>query len=113
MPADCIFCKIINKEIPSKIVYEDTNVFAFRDIHPQSKIHVLVIPKKHISSLEEIKSQNLYDQIFSAIKLIAKQEGIDKTGYRICINNGADAGQTVFHTHFHILGGERLSDKMA
>lgn len=112
MSVDCIFCKIINKEIPANKVYEDDSVFAFRDIHPQSKTHILVVPKTHVSNLEEISSQSLYNQIFSAIKLIAKQEGIDKTGYRVCINNGPDAGQTVFHTHFHILGGEKLSDKM-
>ena len=110
---DCLFCKIIKKEIPSTVVYEDQNVFAFRDIHPQTKKHILVVPKTHIPTTTDIKSNEIYGHIFSAITKIAVQEGIEKSGYRICINNGPDAGQTVPHVHFHILGGERISDKMA
>ncbi|MCX6111736.1 MAG: histidine triad nucleotide-binding protein [Proteobacteria bacterium] len=113
MKDDCIFCKIIKKESPSNIVYEDSNVFAFRDIQPQAKHHILVIPKKHIPTITDIESNDVYGQIFSAIKKIAKQEGMEKGGYRVCINNGPDAGQTVFHVHFHVIGGEKISDKMA
>ena len=110
---DCLFCKIIKKEIPSTVVYEDQNVFAFRDIHPQAKKHILVVPKTHIPATADIKSNEVYGYIFSAINKIAVQEGMEKGGYRICINTGPDAGQTVSHVHFHILGGERISDKMA
>ncbi|MEI6079628.1 MAG: histidine triad nucleotide-binding protein [bacterium] len=111
--SDCLFCKIIKKEIPSNMVYEDQNVFAFRDIHPQAKHHILVVPKAHIPNLDDISSNDTYGHVFSAIKKIVKTEGIDKSGYRVIINNGPDAGQTVFHVHFHIIGGERISDKMA
>ena len=111
---DCIFCKIIKKEIPSTVVYEDKNVYAFRDIHPQAKQHILVVPKKHISSVMETDTNSeTLKQIFEAIKEITKQEKIDSSGFRVTANNGPDAGQTVFHLHFHLFGGERLSDKMA
>ena len=111
--SDCLFCKIVKKEIPSSLVYEDQNVFAFRDIHPQAKHHILVVPKIHIPNLDDISSNDTYGYVFSAIKKIVKAEGIDKSGYRVIINNGPNAGQTVFHVHFHIIGGERISDKMA
>ena len=112
--SDCLFCKIIKKEIPSTFVYENENVYAFRDIHPQAKQHILVVPKKHITSIMETDtSSQTLKQVCDAIKEIAKQERIDLSGFRITINNGPDAGQTVFHLHFHLLGGERLSDKMA
>ena len=112
--SDCIFCKIIKKEIPSTAVYENENIYAFRDIHPQAKTHILIIPKKHISSVTQIDtSSETLKQIFDGIKQIAKQEKIDPSGFRVVTNNGPYAGQTVFHLHFHILGGERLSDKMA
>jgi len=112
--SDCIFCKIIKKETPSKIVYEDTNVFAFRDINPQAKTHILVVPKKHLSSIDELgpADQTLND-IFTAVRKIAKQEKIDASGYRVVINKGPDSGQAVSHLHIHILGGKRLSDSMA
>ena len=113
MKDDCIFCKIIKKKIPSTIVYEDSNIFAFRDIQPQAKHHILVIPKKHIATIAEIDSNDVYGNIFSAIKKIAKQEGMEKGGYRVCVNNGPDAGQTVFHVHFHLIGGEKISGRMA
>ena len=110
---DCIFCKIIKKDIQSTVVYEDTNTFAFRDIHPQASTHILVVPKKHISSIEDVPSQDqTINQIFDSIKKIAKQEKINDTGYRVVVNKGADAGQAVFHLHFHIIGGKRLSDRM-
>lgn len=112
--ADCIFCKIIAGEIPSNKVYEDDSVFAFRDIAPQAKTHILVIPKEHIASVAGINAENsgIVSHIFEVIAKIAKDEGLDG-GYRVVSNCGEDAGQTVFHLHFHILGGEKLSVEMA
>ena len=112
--SDCIFCKIINREIPSDIVYEDEEVLAFKDINPQMPIHILVIPKKHIESIIDLKIQDetLVGRIFIAIKNIAKDIGIDKTGFRVISNCGENAGQTVKHLHFHILAGEKMSEKI-
>jgi histidine triad (HIT) family protein len=111
--SECIFCKIINKEIPANIVYEDQNVIAFNDISPQAKHHILIIPKEHYSNIEELKDNKIFEQILTSAKQVAKQLKISGSGYRLCINTGADAGQTVHHFHMHLLGGERLSDKMA
>lgn len=107
---DCIFCKIIKGEIPSKKVYEDDKVVAFYDISPIAKIHVLVIPKIHMASLQDLKEENkdLLYHIFEKINEVAKIVGVDKTGYRVISNVGEDAGQAVKHLHFHILGGEKL-----
>ena len=110
--SDCIFCKIINNEIPAAIVFEDDNVIAFRDINPQAKQHIIVVPRKHIPYVSELGSDDTLNCIFTAARKIVEQEGFDKTGYRICVNNGTDAGQVVFHVHFHILGGQKLSEKM-
>ena len=112
--SDCIFCKIIKKEIPSTAVYENEHVYAFRDIHPQAKHHILVVPKEHVNSVMETNTgSGTLKHMFDAIKEITKQQKIDTNGFRVTVNNGPDAGQTVSHLHFHILGGERLSDKMA
>ncbi len=113
MDQDCLFCKIIAGEIPSSKVYEDEYVFAFRDINPQAPIHILVVPKKHICCARAINESNsLYvAKCFEAIAKIAKAEGLG-SGYRVINNCGADGGQTVMHLHFHILGGEKFSDKM-
>ena len=110
---DCLFCKIIAGEIPSTKVYEDENVFAFRDINPQAPTHILVIPKAHIASMAEIDSKNsvAVRACFEAIAKIAKQEGL-ASGFRVISNSGADAGQTVFHLHFHILAGTNLGEKL-
>ena len=107
---DCVFCKIIKGEIPSKKVYEDDEILAFYDINPISKVHVLVIPKMHIQSLQELKEENkeLLFHIFEKINEVAKIVGVDKTGFRVISNVGEDAGQAVRHLHFHILGGEKL-----
>ena len=111
---DCIFCKIIKKEIPSTTVYENEFVYAFRDLHPQSKQHILLVPKQHVASVMETDTNSkTLKHVFDAVKEIAKKEKMDPSGFRVVVNNGPDAGQTVFHLHFHILGGERLSDKMA
>ena len=112
--SDCLFCKIIAGIIPSTKVYEDETVFAFRDIAPQAPTHILVIPKVHIPSVDGISAENsaVVAHIFEVIPQIAKAEGLEN-GYRVVSNCGADAGQTVPHLHFHILGGKALDLKMA
>ena len=111
---DCLFCKIIAGEIPSKKVYEDDDMYAFYDINPQAPIHILVIPKTHIPSIDGIQEENaaVVAKIFTKIPMIAKQAGITN-GYRVISNCGDDACQSVKHLHFHILGGAQLSEKMA
>ena len=111
---DCLFCNIIRGDIPSAKVYEDDECFAFRDIAPQAPTHILVIPKTHIASADELAPENaaLAAHILAVIPKIAAAEGL-AGGYRIVSNVGGDAGQTVRHLHFHILGGKRLNDQMA
>ena len=111
---DCIFCKIIAGDIPSQKVYEDELVYAFRDINPQAPTHILVIPKAHIGSVNELNAENsgVVARIFEVIPQIAAQENLTG-GYRVVSNCGPDAGQTVHHLHFHILGGQELSLQMA
>lgn len=110
----CLFCKIVAGEIPSTKVYEDELVLAFRDIAPQAPTHILVIPKTHIPSVDGITAENshIVAHIFEVIPGIAKAEGLEN-GYRVVSNCGADAGQTVPHLHFHILGGKALALEMA
>ena len=110
---NCLFCKIVAGQIPSTKVYEDELVFAFRDIAPQAPTHILVIPKAHIPSCNGITAENsaVVAHIFEVIPQIAKAEGLEN-GYRVVSNCGADAGQTVHHLHFHILGGKKLSEQM-
>jgi len=105
--SDCIFCKIIAGEIPSNKVYEDDYVLAFYDIAPVVPVHILVIPKEHIVSAADVTAENsfLVGKCFEAIAKIAKEKGLE-SGYRIVNSCGADGGQTVFHLHFHILGGK-------
>lgn len=112
--SDCLFCKIIAGDIPSTKVYEDELVLAFRDIAPQAPTHILVIPKEHIASVAEINEENsaVISHIFEVIAKIAKEEGLSG-GYRVVSNCGDDAGQTVHHLHFHILGGKKLNVEMA
>ena len=111
---DCIFCKIINKEIPANVVYEDEDVLAFRDIHPMAPVHVLIIPKKHIKSLMEITTEDekLIGKLHTVIKEVAKQENIETTGFRVINNCGDDGMQVVKHLHFHLLGGKNLGAKI-
>ena len=111
---DCLFCKIIAGEIPSTKVYEDNLVYAFRDINPQAPTHILVIPKAHLASVNEVTTENsqVVAHIFAVIPQIAAAEKLTN-GYRVVSNCGADAGQTVHHLHFHILGGNELSLEMA
>lgn len=110
---DCLFCNIIKGDIPSTKVYEDNFCFAFRDIAPQAPTHILVVPKAHIASCADINSKNsaLVAHIFEVIAEIARQEGLDG-GFRVISNCGKDAGQTVPHLHFHILGGKTMSEHM-
>ena len=107
---DCLFCKIAAGEIPSTKVYEDDLVYAFRDIEPQAPVHILIIPKKHISSVNEINDENcaIVGHIFKVAAEIAKNEGIAEDGYRIVTNIGENGGQTVKHLHYHMLGGRSL-----
>lgn len=104
--ADCLFCKIINGEIPSKKVYEDEKTYAFYDISPQAPVHILVIPKKHVSSLNELEDFSVMSDIYNAVSNIVKELGLKD--YRTVINTGVEAGQTVFHIHLHILAGRPL-----
>lgn len=109
----CIFCQIAAGEIPSTKVYEDDSILAFRDINPMAPTHILVIPKAHFASVAEITPENsgVVAHIFETIPVIAAQEGLDN-GYRVVTNCGPDAGQSVGHLHFHILGGKELSLEM-
>ncbi|MBP3447805.1 MAG: histidine triad nucleotide-binding protein [Clostridia bacterium] len=108
---DCLFCKIIKGEIPSKKAYEDEDVYAFWDISPTAPVHILVIPKKHIAMLNDISEQNssVISKIYEAIPKIAKENGIAEDGYRVVTNCNKAAGQTVFHIHFHLIGGRELT----
>lgn len=106
---DCLFCKIIGGEIPSERIYEDDKIYAFRDIDPQAPVHFLVIPKKHIASLDDLKDEDkeLIGYIFTKIRDLAKEMELDG-GYRVVHNIGDDGGQSVKHMHFHVLGGRSL-----
>ena len=111
---DCLFCKIIAGDIPSTKVYEDDKTYAFRDINPQAPAHILMVPKTHIADCNGVTAENsaVVAHIFEVIPQIAKAEGLTG-GYRVVSNCGADAGQTVQHLHFHILGGKPLTLEMA
>ena len=107
---DCLFCKIAKGEIPSKKVYEDEFTYAFWDINPGAPVHILIIPKKHIDSVNELQEEDgaLIAHVFEVAKQIAHEQGIAQNGYRIVNNCGVDGGQTVMHLHFHLLGGRNL-----
>lgn len=108
---DCLFCRIVKGEIPSKKVYEDEEMLVFSDIEPKAKVHLLAIPKEHFKLLSECDERRagIVSRMIEKIPDIAKSNGCDN-GFRLVLNQGADAGQTVFHLHFHILGGEKLGD---
>ncbi len=110
MSSDCLFCKILAGNIPADIVYESDNAIAFRDINPQAPTHVLVIPRKHISTLNDVDGEDhaLIGELYLVAKAIAAAEGIDESGYRTVINCNEGAGQSVFHIHLHLLGGRLL-----
>ena len=107
--SDCLFCKIIAGEIPSQRVYEDDHIFAFRDIMPQAPVHILIVPREHVASVTELTAENshLVAKCYEAIVKVAESEGL-ADGFRVITNSGKDGGQTVFHLHFHLLGGRPL-----
>lgn len=107
---DCLFCKIVNGDIPADIIYQSDEVVAFRDINPQAPTHVLIIPRKHIATINDLESgdETTVGNLFLAAKEIALQEGIAEPGYRVAMNCNEAAGQTVFHLHLHLLGGRQL-----
>ena len=111
---DCLFCSIIKGEIPSTKVYEDETVYAFKDINPMAPVHVLIVPKQHISSINDVTEENsaVIAHIYEVAAKLAKELGISESGYRVVSNCGADGGQTVFHLHFHLLGGKKLNVTM-
>ena len=107
---DCLFCKIINREIPATIVFEDDRVLAFNDINPQAPTHVLVVPKRHIESLNELQpgDDQIVGELVRRAAAIAKERGISASGFRTVLNTNRDGGQTVFHIHVHLLGGRSM-----
>lgn len=107
---DCIFCKIVENQIPSQNVYEDETVLAFRDISPQAPVHILIIPKKHIADMNAVQPSDwlIIGDIHRAAQKIAQEQGIASSGYRLINNCGKDSGQLVFHIHYHLVGGEDL-----
>jgi len=108
--SDCLFCKILDGEIPCDKVYENDQVIAFRDVNPQAPTHILVIPRKHISTVNDLTAddKNIVGEMVLAAQTVAKQEGIEESGYRLVMNCNEGAGQTVFHIHLHIMGGRRM-----
>lgn len=107
---ECLFCKIIGGEVPSKILYSDNDVVAIEDINPQAPTHVLVLPRKHIPTTTDIDDEDfeLMGRCLAVSNHIAKEKGIDQSGFRIVLNSGADAGQSVYHIHFHVFGGRPM-----
>jgi len=113
---DCIFCKLANGEIPAQFIYEDEAVVAFHDLHPQAPVHVLIVPKVHVPDIDTLAShqdgERILGQVLHAIPKVADRLGIRQNGYRLINNCGPDAGQTIAHVHFHLLGGKVLGDKI-
>ena len=105
--SDCLFCKINKGDIPAEKAYDSDEVFAIKDINPQAPIHLLIIPKKHFSTVLEIQEEDheLIGSIYSIVNRLAKDNGLDQTGFRVVVNCGTEAGQSVFHIHYHLLGG--------
>jgi histidine triad (HIT) family protein len=111
---DCIFCQIASGQIPSDIVYQDQEIVAFRDINPKAPVHILIIPKKHIASLDQLSQSDtaLVGLMVAVASRLAKDEGVAEKGYRLAINCGKEGGQLVPHLHMHLLGGRQLSDAL-
>ena len=105
----CLFCRIVAKEIPAKIVAETADCVAFRDVNPQAPVHVVVVPRTHVPSLNEVTDATIVGKLAQLAKDLAQREGLGERGYRLVINTNADAGQTVFHLHMHLLGGRKMS----
>lgn len=108
--SDCLFCKIITGEIPTEIIYQDNEIIAFNDIEPQAPTHILVIPKQHISTINDIKSEEaaLIGKLYLTVQQLAKEHNINEPGYRTVMNCNSDGGQAVYHIHLHLLGGRKL-----
>jgi histidine triad (HIT) family protein len=111
---DCVFCRIIKKEIPSTIVYEDDDLIAFNDINPVAPVHVLIVPKKHLTSLSDVSEDDvsLMGKMLLVAANLARERGIHERGFRTLINNGTEGGQIVMHLHMHLIGGKQLGHKM-
>ena len=111
---DCLFCKIIQKEIPSEILFQDESITVFKDINPAAPVHLLVIPNKHIPSVRDMGTEDevILGKLFSGAKAAAENLGISESGYRLIVNNGPDAHQEIFHIHMHVLGGEKMKHPM-
>jgi histidine triad (HIT) family protein len=111
---ECIFCKIVEGEIPSDTVYEDEEIIAFRDINPQAPVHIVIIPRQHIASLSHLSQSDsaLVGRLVTIANKLAKEEGISEKGYRLVINCGKEGGQLVPHLHLHLVGGRKLSDQV-
>jgi histidine triad (HIT) family protein len=107
---ECVFCQIIKKEIPAQIVYEDEEMIAFKDIQPKAQTHLLLAPKQHITSLNEVSQSEILGKLLWQAKELAHKMGLAKNGYKIIINTGEKAGQAVFHLHLHLLSGEELKE---
>ena len=109
--SDCLFCGIVEGRVPGNVVYRDESIVAFRDIRPQAPVHILIVPRKHVATTLELEAndQAVVGQIFLVISKLAREQGLAESGFRVVANSGADAGQTVFHLHFHLLGGRRFS----
>ena len=106
----CIFCKIVARQAPGEILYQDELVTAFRDIHPVAPTHLLIVPNRHLASVNQVEmgDEALLGRLFTTARKLAVQEGVEQTGYRLIVNNGAHAGQVVFHLHMHLIGGQRM-----
>ena len=114
MANDCIFCRIISGDIPSETVYRDDDIVAFRDVHPVAPTHILIVPRRHITDVNELRDgdADLIGRIVLVARRLAKEEGIADSGYRLAINCGPDGGQKVMHLHMHLIGGRRLDDSL-
>jgi histidine triad (HIT) family protein len=108
--SDCLFCGIVERKVKADVVYEDESVVAFKDIRPQARVHILIVPRKHIATLLDLRPEDVEPtgRIFQVAVKLAQEEGIAESGFRVVANCGADAGQTVFHLHYHLLGGRRF-----
>jgi histidine triad (HIT) family protein len=109
--SECLFCKIVEKQIPAKLIQEDEYTVAFDDIHPQAPVHTLVIPKRHVSAVQDlgVEDESLLARLLISCSKVAAIKGVQKSGYRVVTNTGRDAGQSVDHLHFHVLGGRHMA----
>ena len=109
MAEPCLFCRIARGEVPAKVVAESATCLAFRDVNPQAPVHVLVIPRAHVASLNEVEDAALFGEMLQLVREVASREGVAASGYRVAFNTNRDGGQTVFHLHAHVLGGRHMA----